>query len=125
MSQIKEIRAKKMFGGPGSWVWLAEAVVDDGEKPSTIHLTLDLQHEAMTLYVNECTIYGSTAAFDLECDYENGILTLKDTPDRARGTASLQAQLRLNERGDLTGNYECRVGEQKTKGTVTLRKKDE
>ena len=56
----------------GYWEW-----VDDGEKPSTIHLTLDLQHEAMTLYVNECTIYGSTAAFDLECDYENGILTLK------------------------------------------------
>ena len=115
--ETRQMRERALVG---YWEW-----VDDGEKPSTIHLTLDLQHEAMTLYVNECTIYGSTAAFDLECDYENGILTLKDTPERARGTGSLQAQLRLNERGDLTGNYECRVGEKKTKGTVTLRKKDE
>ena len=103
----------------GNWLW-----ADDGELPSDIQLTLSLDYEDGFLYVSECTIYGSTGAFDVDCTYVNGLLTLTDAPGLEPEMSSLNAQLRLNPRGDLIGTFTCRVGEETTKGTVTLRLKE-
>lgn len=100
----------------GEWQWAV-----DGELPSEIQLCLSLDCEDGMLYVSECTIYGSTATFDIDCTYSNGIMKLMDAPGLAPGMSSLSAQLRLNPRGDLVGFFRCRVGENKSKGTVTLR----
>ena len=103
----------------GEWRW-----VDDGQLPSGIQLILSLDIEDRTLYCSEATIYGSTAAFDLDCSYMNGRLTLTDAFGLSDEMSSLFASLKLNERGDLYGTYECTVGENHSKGTVTLRKSD-
>lgn len=100
----------------GEWQW-----ADDGEFPSEIQLCLSIDFEDGKLSVSECTIYGSTAAFNLECTYEHGILTLADAPNQPHGMSSLSCQLRLNQRGDLVGFFRCRVGENSDKGTITLR----
>ena len=102
----------------GEWWW-----VDDGELPSDIQLILSLDIEDATLYCSEATIYGSNAAFDLDCSYVKGVLTLSDAFGLTDDMSSLNAQLKLNPRGDLYGTFECKVGEQYSKGTVTLRKK--
>lgn len=63
MSQIKEIKAKKMFGGPGSWVWLAEAVVDDGEK----HVYVTVQYYDGEEYtVTDKSMYDALTADDVD-----------------------------------------------------------
>ncbi len=102
----------------GEWWW-----AEDGQLPSEIQLILSLDIEDGVLYCNEATIYGSTASFDLNCTYINGVLTITDASAQADGLSSLNAQLKLNERGDLYGTFDCTVGEHHSKGTVTLRMK--
>ena len=113
---LKVMQAKAVVG---EWHW-----VDDGELPSDIHLILSLDYEEGVLYVPECTIYGSNAAFDLDCTYEDGQLVIWNMPSLSNEISSLKAKLKLNERGDLYGTFECKVGENTSKGTVTLRLKD-
>ena len=113
---IKTMQAQAIVG---EWHW-----VDDGEVPSDIHLILSLDCEDGVLYVPECTIYGSNATFDLDCTYENGILTLMDAPGLSEEFSSLNAKLQLNPRGDLYGTFTCKVGENHSKGTITLRLKE-
>lgn len=103
----------------GEWWW-----VDDGQLPSDIQLILNLDIEDATLYCSEAQIYGSNAAFDLDCSYNKGILTLTDAFGASDELSSLKLRLQLNPRGDLYGTFECTVGEHYSKGTVTLRMKE-
>ncbi len=99
----------------GKWVW-----VTDGQLPSDIQLILQLSADSGILDVDECQIYGSNAAFNLSCTYQNGILNIDDAT-RGGEYSSLSATLQLNPRGDLYGSFQCKVGESISKGTVTLR----
>lgn len=108
----------------GEWVWKSAGEDVEGEDPSDIQLTLSLVlGDKGTLTVDECTIYGSTAAFNLDCSWNNGVLRLFDKKDNSNEFSSLKAELRPTPYGDLTGSYTSVVGEKKESGHLSLTRK--
>ena len=108
----------------GEWVWKSAGEDVEGEDPSDIQLTLTLAlGDSGTLVVDECTIYGSTAAFILDCSWNNGVLRLFDKKDNPKEFSSLEAELRPTPYGDFTGSYKTVVGEEKSSGHLSLTRK--
>lgn len=108
----------------GEWIWKDEGEDVEGEDPSDIQLTLSLVlDDKGALIVDECTIFGSTAVFNLDCFWNNGVLRLFDKKDNPKEFSSLKAELRPTPYGDFTGSYKTVVGEVKSSGHLSLTRK--
>lgn len=59
---IVEIKAKKMFGGPGSFVWIAEAFVED-EAGGDVYVTYQM-YDGYELTVSKESMYRALTEDD-------------------------------------------------------------
>ena len=79
---IIEVNAKKMFGGPGNWVWIAEATVEEGGE--IVYVTYQM-YDGYELTVSKKSLYLALTS-DSETVADVEFLEEYDDPDVADGS---------------------------------------
>ena len=77
---IVEIKAKKLFGGPGSFVWLAEAFVED-EAGGDVYVTYQM-YDGYELTVSKQSMYDALTEDD-DSDEDVEFLEEYESPEDA------------------------------------------
>lgn len=81
---IVEIKAKKMFGGPGSFVWIAEAFVED-EAGGDVYVTYQM-YDGYELTVSKESMYRALTEDD-DSDEDVEFLEEYERPEDAEKSA--------------------------------------
>ena len=81
---IVEIKAKKMFGGPGSFVWIAEAFVED-EAGGDVYVTYQM-YDGYELTVSKKSMYQALTEDD-DSDEDIAFLEEYESPESAEKSA--------------------------------------